>query len=191
MNDAGDSPERARLLGLATDLILREGVIDMSLSAIARGIGSNNRMVLYYFGSKQGLLDEAAQAAFERFPRLRDMFARLAGDGPIEQRLLAVWEDLSAPENHPFLRLFFQQFGTAMRDRDGWDAFTDRIAHEWIDATAEVLRRDGIGADDARVAATQLVGLWRGLQFLTLTGVDPDELRAANRATVHALLTRR
>ena len=37
MNDAGDSPERARLLGLATDLILREGVIDMSLSAIARG----------------------------------------------------------------------------------------------------------------------------------------------------------
>ena len=61
MNDAGDSPERARLLGLATDLILREGVIDMSLSAIARGIGSNNRMVLYYFGSKQGLLDEAAQ----------------------------------------------------------------------------------------------------------------------------------
>ena len=56
---------------------------------------------------------------------------------------------------------------------------------------SEVLRRDGFGADDARVAATQLVGLWRGLQFLTLTGVDPDELRAANRATVHALLTRR
>jgi len=54
-----------------------------------------------------------------------------------------------------------------------------------------VLRRDGFGADDARVAATQLVGLWRGLQFLTLTGVDPDELRAANHATVHALLTRR
>ena len=119
------------------------------------------------------------------------LFTRLAGDGPIEQRLLTVWEDLSAPENHPFLRLFFQQFGTAMRDRDGWDAFTDRIAHEWIDATAEVLRRDGFGAADARVAATQLVGFWRGLQFLTLTGVDPDELRAANRATVHALLTRR
>ncbi|GAA1953641.1 TetR/AcrR family transcriptional regulator [Microbacterium aquimaris] len=186
-----DSPERARLLGLTTDLILREGVVDMSLSAIARGIGSNNRMVLYYFGSKQDLLDEASRAAFDRFPRLRDMFTRLAADGPLEDRLLEVWEDLSAPENHAFLRLFFQQFGTVMRDQDGWSAFTDRIAHEWIDATAEVLRREGFDALGARTAAMQLVGLWRGLQFLTLTGVDPEELRAANRATVQAVLTRR
>ena len=48
--------ERQRLLALVGDLILAEGVSTLSLSGVARSIGSNNRMLLYYFGSKEDLL---------------------------------------------------------------------------------------------------------------------------------------
>ncbi|WP_156760807.1 TetR/AcrR family transcriptional regulator [Microbacterium karelineae] len=182
------TPERDRLLDLVADLILREGMIDVSLSAIARGVGSNNRMLLYYFESKENLLDEASVRAFDRFERLRDLFARLAGDGSLEDRLLAAWDDLSAPENVPYLRMYFQRFGVAMRDADQWASFTERAGHEWVDLTWRVIADEGHGEERARVVATEIVALWRGLQFALLTGVDPDRLRAAYGVGVRGAL---
>ena len=45
---------------------------------IARAVGSNNRMLLYYFGSKERLLEAASEIAIERFPHLAAVFERLA-----------------------------------------------------------------------------------------------------------------
>ncbi|WP_227496911.1 TetR/AcrR family transcriptional regulator [Planctomonas psychrotolerans] len=180
--------ERERLLGLVVDLILREGVIDLSLSAVARGIGSNNRMLLYYFGSKEDLLDEASVLAFERFPKLRDMFARLERAGDLEEGLLEAWDDLSAPENHSFLRLYFQRFGIAMRDAEQWTTFIERAGRQWVGLTRAVFVRAGYSDADSVIAATQIIALWRGLQFLLLTGVAADQLDAAHAAGIRALL---
>jgi len=182
------TPERERLLGLVIDLVLREGVIDLSLSAVARGIGSNNRMLLYYFGSKEALLDEAGLRAFDRFPTLREMFVRLGDAGDLEERLLAGWEDLSATENLPYLRLYFQRFGIAMRDTEQWRAFIERAGQQWVGWVAEVFRNHGYSADDSRAAATQIIALWRGLQFLLLSGVASDQLRAVYATGVRGML---
>ncbi|GAA4784888.1 TetR/AcrR family transcriptional regulator [Microbacterium gilvum] len=182
------SPERERLLGLVTDLILRDGVIDLSLSAIGRGIGSNNRMLLYYFGSKEKLLHEASLVAFERFPRLGSMFARLAAPGELADRLDAAWEDLAAEENRPYIALFFQRFGIAMRDREQWHAYVDRSTHYWAEDLADILRDEGSSPGDALALATQIVALWRGLQLALLADGDEALLRTAYRAGVRALL---
>ena len=184
------TPERQRLLGLVVDLILRDGVIDLSLSAISRAIGSNNRMLLYYFGSKQALIGEAALRAFDRFPRLRDMFARLHAPGDLEERLTAAWDDLAAPESRPYLRLFFQRFGIAMRDPDEWEDFTERVGREWVEEVRSVLRAEGYAPEDALTGATQIVALLRGLQFLLLAGVAPETLRAAYGAGILPALAR-
>ncbi|MDX2377690.1 TetR/AcrR family transcriptional regulator [Microbacterium sp. LRZ72] len=184
------TPERQRLRGLVVDLILREGVVDLSLSAIARGVGSNNRMLLYYFGSKQALIDEAADAAFERFPRLRDMFARLRAPGDLEERLLAAWDDLADPDSRPFVRLFFQRFGVAMRDRDEWEAFTERVGREWVETVRSVLVDEGYPAARASSAAIQVIALWRGLQFLLVAGVEAEQLREAYRDSIRGMLDR-
>lgn len=185
---SSSSPERERLLGLVTDLILRDGVIDLSLSAIARGIGSNNRMLLYYFGSKEELLDEAATRAFERFPRLGTMFARLAEAGDLRLRLHDAWEDLAAEENRGFIALYFQRFGIAMRDREQWQAYVDRTTHYWAEDLAGILRDEGFTEHRAMRIATQTVALWRGLQIALLADGDVLLLRAAYRAAVEALL---
>lgn len=182
------TPERQRLLGKVVDLILREGVIDLSLSAIARAIGSNNRMLLYYFGSKQDLIDEAALVAFDRFPKLRDMFARLNAPGDLEERLLMAWEDLSHEDNRAYLRLFFQRFGIAMRDPEEWEGFTERAGRAWVHDVQGTFVIAGYPADRALSAATQVIALWRGLQFLLLAGVESEPLRQAYRDGVRDLL---
>lgn len=190
MSVVDGTPERQRLLGLVVDLILRDGVIDLSLSAIARAIGSNNRMLLYYFGSKQELIGEAALVAFDRFPRLRDMFDRLRDAGDLEERLIAAWDDLADPESRPYVRLFFQRFGIAMRDPDEWGDFIERVGREWVEEVDAVLRVEGYDEGDARAAATQIIALFRGLQFLLLSGVPADQLRDAYRLGIRSVLER-
>ncbi|QEV99146.1 hypothetical protein F6J84_02785 [Microbacterium caowuchunii] len=185
---ATSSPERERLLDLVVDLILRDGAIDLSLSALARGVGSNNRMMLYYFGSKAQVLYEASVLALERFPRLVTLFERIAAPGPLLDRLDQAWEDLAAEENRPYLELFFQRFGMAMRDREEWRTHIDRSTRFWAEDLAAILAAEGLEANDARVAATQIVATWRGLQFALLAGADPGLLRAAYRAGIRGLL---
>jgi AcrR family transcriptional regulator len=190
MSRVEGTPERQRLMGLVVDLILRDGVIDTSLSAIARAIGSNNRMLLYYFGSKQDLIDEASRVAFDRFPRLRDMVARLHAPGDLEERLMTAWDDLADPDSRPYVRLFFQRFGIAMRDPEEWEDFTERVGREWIEEVETALLGEGFTREDALTAATQVIALWRGLQFLLLAGVSPEQVRASYRAAVVDLLRR-
>lgn len=186
-----DAPsERDRLLGLTVDLILREGVIDLSLSALARKIGSNNRMLLYYFGSKQELLDEASMCAFEQFPRLHALFDRLARPGDLEARLVQAWRDLSDPANHPWLRLYFQRFGIAMRETGKWDVFLGRQGSTWSDQVAAIMRAEGYDADASTLAGLEVVALWRGLQLLLLSGADPEELTATYSFAVRGMIDR-
>ena len=188
MGRVDGTPERERLLGLVVDLILREGVIDISLSSVARSIGSNNRMLLYYFGSKEALLDEAGLRALDRFALLREMFTRLGGAGDLQERLLAAWDDLSAPENFPYLRLYFQRFGVAMRDTAQWQTFIERAGRQWVQLTQAVFAREGYSDTDSLHAATQVVALWRGLQLLLLSGVRPEQLSDTYSLGVQGLL---
>jgi AcrR family transcriptional regulator len=56
-HDAADggsgAPERERLLGLVAGYVLEHGIADLTLRRLAAAIGSNNRMLLYYFGSRR------------------------------------------------------------------------------------------------------------------------------------------
>jgi AcrR family transcriptional regulator len=183
------SPERDRLLNLVADVILKRGMLNLSLSAIAREIGSNNRMLLYYFSSLELLLNEASMVAFNRFPRLQKLFNNLAQPGDLEDRLVQAWDDLSWHENIPYLRLYFQRFGVAMRDPEQWRRFTSRVGLEWISTVSEILRREGIEAGEADSLATEVVALWRGYQVLLLTEtVPPEALRDSYRSAVHRLI---
>ena len=182
------TPERQRLLGLVADLILENGMLDLSLSGIARHIGSNNRMLLYYFGSKEHLLDEAVLVAMERFPRLHHMIARLGEPGDLEARLRRAWSDIGTEENHAYLQMFFQRFGLALRDHGKNDAFLQRVGTGWNGELQAIFEREGYPERDARVAAAQLVAAWRGLQFSLLCGVEREVLDAAYAQAVRALL---
>jgi AcrR family transcriptional regulator len=186
---SADSPERRRLAGLVADLVLEDGMLDHSLSGIARQIGSNNRMLLYYFGSKGALLQAAATTAAERFPHLAAVFDRLAADDlPLERRLLRAWDDIGAEENRPYLVMFFHRFGVAIGAPDEWAEFLTELGTGWVGLVRDVLEAEGYPHDAAENAATRLVAQWRGLQFALLAGMPADALADANRVGIRDLL---
>jgi AcrR family transcriptional regulator len=171
---------RDRLLERVADHVLQHGATDLSLSELARAVGSNNRMLLYYFGSKEEALRQAILVAFDRFPHLEGALVRLAEDAPpLRERLLAVWQDIAHPDNLPFLALFFQSFGVALYHPERNQELLGRLGDEWVEAVRAVLEAQGVGSASALGLATQLVAEWRGLQFALISGASRAVLDAA------------
>ena len=83
---------KARLLEAAVGHALNEGIVDLSLREIASAIGTSHRMLIYHFGSREGLL-VAVVREVER--REREMIA---------------WESFTADDRAP-------RMGAAHRSR--------------------------------------------------------------------------
>ncbi|MGF7236249.1 MAG: TetR/AcrR family transcriptional regulator [Frankia sp.] len=165
--------ERERLLGLIADHLLESGVSTVTLRGIATAVGSNNRMLLYYFGSKERLVADGIAEAAGRFPVFGRALAGIHGrQQPIAAWLDAVWRDISDEANTPYLRLFFELFGLAAHRPDRYGPFLESVGSDWVELVGRSLRTDGVPADDAQDLAIEVVALWRGLQFALLSGAD-------------------
>jgi hypothetical protein len=51
----------------------------------------------------------------------------LDAPGPLAERLEVCWAGIAAPENRPFLRLFFEVFGVAAHQPGRFDEFLPRV----------------------------------------------------------------
>jgi AcrR family transcriptional regulator len=187
----GGEPERDRLLRLIADYVLQHGIAGMTLRGLGTAIGTNNRMLLYYFGSKEQLIGQALTAAAQRFPAFTAAMAALDDPGvALVDRLLAAWRGIAAPENLPFLRLFFEVFGQAAHNPGRFDGFLARVGHDWTNQVAASLRADGVPEPDASALAREIVAVWRGLQFDLLSTGDAAAVAASYAGTAAAFAKR-
>ncbi len=182
------SAERERLLGLVADYFLENGVSDVSLSALARDIGSNNRMLLYYFGTKEKLFDEAGQAALARFPGISGLMDEFHSEGEIEDILERAWLRIASDESRPFVRLFFENFWLSAR-RPAFEAGYLMRVEAWKHGVAGLLRRHGFEFELAEQLGVSIVSMWRGLQLELVAGTDPEQLRVAHRRALEMMLS--
>lgn len=180
--------ERDRLLGLVADYVLEHGIADLTLRKLGAAIGTNNRMLLYYFSSKEQLIEQALLAASQRFPVFASAMAGFAGPEPLAERLDRCWAGIAAAENHAFHRLFFEVYGVALQQPGRFDGFLTRVGHDWVDLVAAQLRDEGVAEPAA--PARELVALWRGLQFDLLSTGDAVGVAAAHSAAAAAFADR-
>lgn len=86
----GRVSERDRLLRLTAGHVLEDGVAGMTLRGLGRAIGTNDRMLLYCFGSEEELITAALHEASRRFPVLARALAVLDDqDRPLGERITA------------------------------------------------------------------------------------------------------
>lgn len=166
------SARREELLELAYAYVLRNGMAGMSLRPLAEAVGSSPRVLLYLFGSKDGLVRALlGRSRTEELALLADV--REAGGGPAEvvERL---WEWLAAPQRRDLLRLWAEGYARSLVEPDGpWAGFAAQGVHDWIRLLREVLGPDG---DPTAVLAT----LRGALLDLLATG-DEERTTAAVR----------
>jgi len=172
---------RERLLAAAVDRALDTGIADLSLRQIAAAIGTSHRMLIYHFGSREGLLVAVTQAVEDQ------QRAALLDSGATSQDARRAWERLSDPALWPQERLFFELYAYALRGRPGTEGFLDGIVESWVAPVAAALVEAGADEATARADARLGVAVVRGLLLDLLAtgdraGVDEAYERFLARA---------
>ena len=151
------SQARDRLLAAAVDHALSAGIADLSLRELAAAIGTSHRMLIYHFGSREGLLAAVTKQVEEQ------QKAALLGSGTTADDARRSWRHISDPSLWPQERLFFELYAHALLRRPGTEGFLDGIVENWVAPMAAILT--GAGADErtARADARLAVAVVRGL----------------------------
>jgi AcrR family transcriptional regulator len=179
---AAAAPPRDRLLAAAVEYVLANGFSNLSLRELAAAIGTSHRMLIYHFGSKEGLLVavvrsvEAAQ---------REFFAQVLltrPDLPPGDGIRLMWRHFTDPRFAPHERLFFDIYAQALQGRPGTDGLLDDVVDAWIEPIAAHAVERGVQAAAARADARLGVAVIRGLLL--------DLLASGNRRAVDAALER-
>ena len=177
---------RAGLLARIMDYAARDGLADRSLREIAAGAGTSHRMLLYHFGSREGLL-AAVVGAMEQ--QQRAAMAALAGSVATPGELMSgIWEQVSSPEVRPFVRLFFEVFALASRNTPGTAELLADLTGTWLDDATVVAERLGVEPDRAMFRLG--VAVSRGLLLDLLAGATIEEVTAAHDLFVRLAETR-
>jgi AcrR family transcriptional regulator len=111
---ASADDRRTDLLDAMADHVLGAGLAGSSLRPLARAAGTSDRMLLYYFPSKDALI-EATLAHLAQ--RMAGMLAASVGDVRLPaDRLLPLLSELTlAPRFRPYLGLFLEVASRAAR----------------------------------------------------------------------------
>jgi AcrR family transcriptional regulator len=172
-------PARQRLLNAVVAYFEAQGLADQSLRRIAEAVGTSHRMLLYHFGSKDGLLLAVVRQVEARTKaRLTDLSGDSAGD--TEEMIRRMWSYLSDPALGDFERLFFALYGRALQGDEAIRPLLDDDIERWIEANVALTAPLGVPADVARTHARLGLAVTRGLLL--------DLLATGDRAGVESAL---
>jgi AcrR family transcriptional regulator len=165
---------RERLLAAAIDYVAANGVSDLSLRQLATAIGTSHRMLIYHFGSKEGLFVELIKSVEQH---QRDALGQLDDGSTLTEISRRFWERLSDPALWPHERLFFEVYGQALQGRPGTAGLLDGIVSNWVEPLTELLERHGVA--NPRADARLGLAVTRGLLLDLLATGDIDGVNAA------------
>jgi AcrR family transcriptional regulator len=171
---------RDRLLVAAIELAAQDGIRDVSLRQIAAELGTSHRMLIYHFGSKDGLL-AAISGAVEQ--QQRDALAELSDDPSVTPAEAAsqMWERFADPALWPLERLFFDLYAQALHGGAALAGFLDAALEPWFAPIVEAQTAAGMSAETARALARLGVATTRGLLLDLLATGDRAGVDAAMR----------
>ncbi|GAB3083847.1 TetR/AcrR family transcriptional regulator [Micromonospora schwarzwaldensis] len=164
VNDA-----REALLDRCVGLLKDGGFSQLSLRDIASGVGSSHRMLIYHFGSREGLLTEVVRRVeAEQRAALAALAAEL--DDPVETSR-RFWQRLADPALAPAERLFFEIYAHALFEKSWTEPFRASVIAAWAGPVEELFVHFGWAAPEARRRARLSLAATRGLLLdLLITG---------------------
>ena len=170
---------KQRLLGAAMEHFVADGLADQSLRSIAEAVGTSHRMLLYHFGSKDGLLLEVVREVEARTEDLFEAIGEASGER-VDEIIRRTWAYVANPAVAGFERLFFALYGRALQgDEAALPLLTDDVEH-WLRANTGLPAMADVPADVARAHARLGLAVTRGLLL--------DLLATGDRAGVDAAL---
>lgn len=154
----------------------------MSLSPLAEAIGTNKRMLLYYFGSRENLLRQALNASR---PDAHAMFDDVHDTADMRRAAQSLWEAITAGEQSGAIRVLLQLLSLAATDPEQYGTLAADTVEVMIGPISAAYIRLGQPPEQARAAATLIVSGLRGLCQDRLVTGDVTRTDAAARRLIN------
>ena len=161
---------RDELLEAAYAYVCEHGLAEVSLRPLAAAVGSSPRVLLFLFGSKDGLI--RALLARARTDELALLDRELPEGLAAAARVL--WDWLADERHRPVLRLWIEAYARSLVETDGpWAGFAADTVRDWLAVLTEA--DPGAGAD----TRTAVLALLRGALLDLLATGDVARTTAA------------
>jgi AcrR family transcriptional regulator len=171
----GVTESKQRLLDAAIAHVTEHGVRDLTLRGLAAAIGTSHRMLIYHFGSRDGLLVEVVRVVEDG---TRDLYARLADemrpDDPQTELPRRFWHAVTEPAISRLIPLYFELYGRAVVGDPGAAPMLDGLVGAWQQPMTDMLIKFGVPAEEATVHARLGIAVTRGLLMDYLASGDLD-----------------
>jgi AcrR family transcriptional regulator len=151
---------RARLRDQAVNYVLSHGVADLALRPLAGALKTNARMLVYHFGSREGLMREILIGLRERGDaRIQTWFQRGEKPRTLPEFLRWYWKRVNAPQIRLAIRLIFELYALALRNPREYPGVLQEPIAYWQKLT----KKAGIASDADDAESTLLLAATRGL----------------------------
>lgn len=180
-----DPSIRRRLRDRAVDYVLAHGFAELSLRPLAKELGTNARMLVYHFGSREGLMRAILGGLREREDaRIRSWFSSARRPRTIAQFVRWYWRRLTAPDARSAGKLIFELYALALRDPQSYPGVLEDPVGYW----KQLLERAGMPPTPrSDVLATVLLATMRGLLLDLLATGDEKRVTRAMSAMLRML----
>jgi AcrR family transcriptional regulator len=184
-SEPSGSPRKRELLEAAYAYVLANGLAGFSLRPVASAIGSSPRVLLFLFGSKEGLTRALLARARED-----ELAAMTALGTPRPQTGMAatgreIWAWLVDPSHRALLTLWLEGYARSLLGDGGpWARFAEETVTDWLELLAAGQsgnRRRSQAGEDER---TLLLAVLRGALLDVLATGDVER---TTRAVEHHL----
>lgn len=171
----GHKHSREEILGGAVATAVDEGLSQVTFGRVAKRLGINDRVVVYYFPTKDELVGEVlASLGMQLMLTLAPAFRDRQPDHLDLAR--AAWPLLATPEVDPVFALFFEANGLAAAGREPYRSIVPALVEGWITWAAEFIEGR---AGRRRTEAAAVVALLDGLLLLRQLGGHDAASQAA------------
>ncbi|MFK4086152.1 TetR/AcrR family transcriptional regulator [Kribbella sp. NPDC020789] len=174
----GPSAREQELLERAYEYSLSHGLADLSLRPLASAIGSSPRVLLFLFGSKDGLIRALlARARSDELDLLRQIDSQYDEPPGLSVVARELWTWLAAPERRPLMAFWVEAYGRSLVAPEGpWAEFGRSTVEDWL----ELLKASQPDATQER--RTGVLAMLRGALIDLLATGDLDRTTAAVEA---------
>src|ERR671921_1373614 len=177
---------RERLLAAAMEHVAQHGVSDLSLRGLAAALGTSHRMLIYHFGSREGLLIEVIRLVeAQQRAALAEML--LDEDAPPAETMRRMWRRIADPALWPNERLFFEVYAQALQGSPHALPLLDGIVDLWVEPLTRIAVAQGRPEAEARAEARLGVAVTRGLLLDLLATGEREAVDAAMERYIAAL----
>ncbi len=120
------------------DYLLEHGLSNLSLRPLAEALGTSARLLIYHFGSKEGLLTEVLDCMQKN---LGQSFSSMLKQrtSRSERPLKLFWDWAIASENYPYLKLLYELQILAVQNPASYEQYLQRNALNWSALIATAL----------------------------------------------------